>query len=134
MQTIPAVRNDWSGKRQASRERSHGDLEAWERAYQIVPVPGAVNAATDAQRADAYRAAGRACLRLMFGGSRLGEPAAKEWGERVWAIVQQYGVGRGRDVDGAYVEATGYETALYDILDWYRDVANDVPRAAEAAG
>ena len=134
MQSIVAVRSDWSGKRRESREQSRGDLEAWERAYQTMPVPGAVNAATDAQRADAYRAAARACLRLMFGGTRLRVPAAKEWPERVWAIVQQYGVGRGRDVEGSSVEATEYETSLYDILDWYRDVANDAPSGVAAAG
>jgi hypothetical protein len=134
MQSNVAVRSDWSGKPQESLESSRGELEAWERAYQIVPVPGAVNAATDAQRADAYRAAARACLRLMFGGTRLREPGAREWSERVWAIVQQYGVGRGRDVEGSSVEATQYETSLYDILDWYRDVANDAPSAVSAAG
>jgi hypothetical protein len=134
MQSIVAVRSGWSGKHQESPERTRGELEAWERAYQIVPVPGAVNAATDAQRADAYRAAARACLRLMFGGTRSREPGAKEWPERVWAIVQQYGVGRGRDVEGSSVEATQYETSLYDILDWYRDVANDAPSAVSVAG
>jgi hypothetical protein len=103
------------------------DLQTWERTYPNLPVPGDVNGATDAQRADAYRAAIRACLRLIFEGSLLREPGAKAWSERVWAVIQQYGVGQACDLEGASVESSGYETALYDILEWYREVAARTP-------
>jgi hypothetical protein len=112
MQSIDAAGKDWGG-----------ELQTWERGYQNLPVPGEVNGATDAQRADAYRAGLRACLRLLFEGNVRGEPGAKAWPERAWAIIQQYGAGRAWDLEGSSVESSGYETALYDILDWYREVA-----------
>ena len=119
MQGIDAAGKDGGGL--ACRE--HLELQIWERAYQSLPVPGEVNGATDAQRADAYRAAIRACLRLIFDDGALGEPGAKGFPERVWAVIQQYGAGRAWDFEGSSVESSGYETALYDILDWYREVA-----------
>lgn len=124
MQGIEAAAgNDWGEERRAYREHSHRQLQTWERTYPNLPVPGEVNGATDAQRADAYRAAIRACLRLIFEGSVLREPGAKAWPERAWAVIQQYGVGRGCDLEGSSVESSGYETALYEILEWYREVA-----------
>jgi hypothetical protein len=121
MQSIDTAGKDWGGP--ACGESSHRELQTWERGYQNLPVPGEVNGATDAQRADAYRAAIRACLRLLFEGSVRREPGAKAWPERVWAIIQQYGAGRAWDLEGSSVESSGYETALYDILDWYREIA-----------
>ncbi len=134
MQSIEAAGKGWGEERRACREHSYGELQTWERAYQSLPVPGEVNGATDAQRADAYRAAIRACLRLIFGGSVLNESGAKAWPERVWTVIQQYGVGRACDLEGSPVESSGYETALYDILDWYRDVAARTRLSNEGLG
>lgn len=121
--TEAAEGKDRGEQRQVCREHSRRELQTWERTYPNLPVPGEVNGATDAQRADAYRAAIRACLRLIFEGSALREPGARAWPERAWAVIQQYGVGRACDLEGSSVESSEYETALYDILDWYRDVA-----------
>lgn len=123
MQSIEAVRSDWRSERRAALEQSHRRVQSWEFAYPTLPVPCEVNGATDARRADAYRAATRACLRLIFEGVALGRPGARGWPERVWAVIQQYGVGRARDLEGSPIESSEYETALYDIVDWYRDLA-----------
>jgi hypothetical protein len=123
MQSIEAVRSDWRSERRAALEQSHRRLQSWECAYRTLPVPSEVNGATDAQRVDAYRAATRACLRLIFEGMALGRQGARGWPERVWAVIQQYGVGRARDLVGSPLESSQYETALYDIVDWYRDLA-----------
>ena len=78
MQSTEAVRSDWRSERRAALEQSHRRLQSWGFAYPVLPVPSEVNRATDAQRADAYRAATRACLRLIFdgiapGGRALGD-------------------------------------------------------------
>jgi hypothetical protein len=133
MQSIEAVRSDWRSERRAALEQSHRRLQSWGCAYPL-PVPCEVNGATDAQRADAYRAATRACLRLIFEGMALGRPGARGWPERVWALIQQYGVGRARDLEGSPIQSSEYETALYDIVDWYRDLAARILTRDERLG
>jgi hypothetical protein len=131
MQSTEAVKSDWRSERRAALEQSHRRFQSWGCAYPARPVPSEVNGATDAQRADAYRAATRACLRLIFEGMALGRRGARGWPERVWALIQQYGVGRARDLEGSPIESSEYETALYDIVDWYRDLAARVLRRNE---
>jgi hypothetical protein len=134
MQSIEAVRSDWRSERRTALEQSHRRLQSLGCAYPALLVPSEVNGATDAQRANAYRAATRACLRLIFEGMALGSPGARGWPERVWALIQQYGVGRALDLEGTPIESSEYETALYDIVDWYRDLAARILARNERLG